>query len=79
MKVTITSSVSSKLIAQRVEIDDEFCKRYNTLIFKEGTVEVETPDAYMIRPKIGNVPGIWFPKDMISVLPEHKTNLSRWV
>lgn len=77
MKISITSSVSSNLRGKRIEIDEQYCVRYNTLIFKEGSVECETPTAYMIKPTIGV--GVWIPKDMVIIMPDATSTLDRWV
>lgn len=77
MKVSITNSCSEKLRGKRIEIDQEYCIRYNTRMMKEGSVECETPTAYMIKPPHGV--GVWIPKEMVSIMPDAVSNLDRWV
>ena len=79
MKVTITSSVSNKLRSKRIEIDEEYRLSVKCPEFKEGAVEMETPDAYLIVPKNKDFKaGLWVAKDDIEVLPDIKLPLDRW-
>jgi len=79
VKVTIISSVRSKLRSKRIEIDEEYRLSVKCPEFKEGAVEMETPDAYLIVPKNKDFKaGLWVAKDDIEVLPEIKLTLDRW-
>ena len=78
MKVHITNQ-SVSLRDKIIEIDDDCCKLYDMPQFKEGTIDVETQDAYLIRGKLAQFSkGSWVSKDMITVLPDVKTSLDRW-
>lgn len=80
MKVIITSSVSQRLRGKRIEIDQEFCDSRSIKEFKEGSVDVETPTAYMIIPKSSTQSyGYWVEKDDVEILPEVTSTLDRWV
>lgn len=80
LKVKITSSVSAKLRDKRVEIDEEYRLSVKCPEFKEGSVEVETQDAYLIVPKNRDFKaGLWVAKNDIEVLAEIKNTLDRWV
>jgi len=79
MKVKITNQ-SVSLRDKLIEIDGKFCQESNFPIFKEGTIDVETPDDYRIRGKNAAYgSGIWFPKRFITVLPEVKNSLDQWL
>lgn len=79
MKVHITNS-SVSLRDKLIEIDEKFCKESNFPKFKEGTIDVETPDDYKIRGKNTiSERGIWFPKRFVTVLPDVKDSLDKWL
>ena len=79
MKVHITNS-SVSLRDKTIEIDGEFCTTYKIPQFKDGIIDVETPDAYLIRGKLSPFSkGEWVSKDMITILEDVKYNLDRWV
>ena len=80
MKVTITSSVSSKLRSHRIEIDEDYLKSIRAPTFKEACVDCETPTAYLIVPKVSTnlTKGLWVAKDDVTILPDVKSNLDRW-
>jgi len=79
MKVHITNS-SVSLRDKTIEIDEEFCKTYMIPQFKEGIIDVETESAYLIRSKLSEFSkGSWVSKDMITVLPDVKDSLDKWL
>jgi len=79
MKVHITNQ-SVSLRDKTIEIDDDCCKLYGMPQFKEGIIDVETQDAYLIRSKLAQFSkGNWVSKDMITILEDVKDNLDRWV